>query len=207
MFRPAVYFDQDPDTGGNGGAEDKDKQPQKRAFTQAELDAMFADRAKRAGEAATAEMLGKLGVKSLEEAQAVFKKVQEAEEATKTELQKLQDAVAKANEKVDQANADKAKALEQATERLMKAEVLAQAQAQGFRPEALTDVWLVVDRSKIAEKDGNFTGVKEAVEAVAKSKPFWLAGGGPTGRGTPKPPGNLPPANQQQPPKTPTVRL
>lgn len=208
FMRPAFYFDKDSDGGGNAGGGDGDK-PQTRAFTQKELDDMFAERARRAGEAAMAELLAKLGVKTLDEAQAVFKKAKEADDASKTALEKLQGEHDAMKKKAEQAEADKATAIAQSNERLMKAEIMAQAQTQGFRSEALPDVWLVVDRTKITEKDGQFTGVKEAVEAVAKSKPFWLGTEKPSGRGTPKPVDKTGGGGDKdkQVPETPAIRL
>ncbi|WP_075063984.1 hypothetical protein [Ornatilinea apprima] len=207
FIRPTFYFSDDPDAGGstggnngdggNGGEKPKDE---KKSYTQAELDAMFADRAKQARSSTIADILKTLGVEKLDDAKALVEAKRQADEAQKSELEKAQDAIKKAEEKAAQALADAEKFKAEANERLLKAEVVRLAGEVGFRPEAAGDVWLVIDRSKISQEEtGDFKGVKEAVELIAKEKPFWLVD--PSGQkksgGTPKP--NLqtkPQANQ-----------
>lgn len=187
----------DPDGGGNAGSsgegEGQDKenkaksQNQAPTYTQEQLNEMFADRAKRGGEAAIADLLKKLNVDSIDSLTALFTQGKKLIDGQKTETEKLQASLEEANKKLEQLAQEKATALAQATEKLMRAAVTAEAMTQGFRAEAINDVWLVVDRSKVTEKDGEFAGVKEAVEAVAKAKPFWLGTTKDTpGRGTPR---------------------
>jgi len=172
-------------TGGDGGNNAGDNTAeQKRTFTQAELDALFVDRAKRASEQATKDILAKAGVKTVDELVTELSEGKKLKDSQLTELQKAQVDLKAANDKLVTAETEKKTALEQANERLMKAATLAEAVAQGFRPEAVNDVWLIVDRSKIKEKDGDFEGVKEAVAELVKSKPFWLTDKKPA-HGTP----------------------
>jgi hypothetical protein len=170
-----VFFDADPDTGGGSGG-DKGKDDKKVvSLSQEALDAMFADRAKRGGEMAIKSLLEKLGLDNEDSLTSLVGKAKEVSDKEKTELQKVQEEMTKLQEKALKAEQEKKDILAQATERLMKAAVLAEAAAQSFRPEAVNDVWLFVDRAKITEKDGDFTGIKEAVQEVAKAKAWMLA--------------------------------
>lgn len=203
LFKDLVNFDKDPDGGGGSGGE-SDPKPEKKSFTQAELDAMFSERAKRAEEKAIAEILAKTGVKTSDELVSLTAEAKKAQEAQMSELEKHKKAAVDAEAKAQAAEAEKVKALALATERLMRAAVMAEATARGFRPEAIEDVWLVVDRSKVTEKDGNFTGIKEAVESVAKSKPFWLGQakspiGTPQGKSSTTKPGQTSTNTEQRP--------
>lgn len=192
LNKPPIYYDADADAGGGGdkggdggnagGTGDKAL----RSFTQAELDAMFTDRARRASESAVNDLLGKAGFKTADELLTVLTDAKKLKDSQKTELEKVQSDLQAAQDKLVTAEAEKKTALEQATERLMKAQVLSEAAVQGFRPEAINDVWLIVDRAKIKEKDGEFEGVKEAVAEVVKLKPFWMVDKTKP-QGTPKP--------------------
>jgi hypothetical protein len=183
LRRPVFLFDADGGgASGAGGA--GDAKPETKSYTQAELDAMFADRANRASSSAVADLLKKAGIDTVENLVATVTKAKEAETAQLSELEKANNALKQAQTKAEQIQAEADQKVAQATERLMKASVLAEATAKGFRPEAVNDVWLIVDKAKIVEKDGEFTGIKEAVEAVAKAKPFWL-GDSKKGPGTP----------------------
>jgi hypothetical protein len=184
FFRSGWYFDEPADKGGGtpppakppdgtppgqAGAGDGDK----KSFTQAELDALFGARAKQAADKATADLLAALGVKSADEIKAALAKAKELEDAQLGELEKAKKLAASEKERADAAETAKTEALAQAGEKLLKAAVIAEAATAGFNDP--NDAWLYVDRSTIVEKDGsNYTGVKEAVGAVAKSKAYLL---------------------------------
>ncbi len=210
--KPVFYYDPDgggsgggntPPAAGNGAGGGETKPPETRSFTQAELDAMFSDRAKRAEENAIKTLLEKAGAKDATELLATLEEGKKAKTSQMSELEKLQAKMAELEKKATDADNARTAALAQANERLLKGEVLAAAAAKGFRPEAVNDVWLVIDRSKITEKDGAFAGVEAAIEQVVKDKPFWLGEKAP-GKGTPPPKqtakqpatGNQPEANR-----------
>lgn len=193
-------------TGGDGGNAGGTGQQQARSFTQAELDALFADRARRSAESAITDLLSKSGVKTTDELLALLTEGKKLKDGQLSELEKLKAELSTANSKADQAVADGQLALAKAKERLMRAAVIAEATSQGFRAEAVHDVWLIVDRAKITEKDDDFTGVKEAVADVAKSKPFWMAGTPQQPRGTPKPPDKQTGDDKKTPAKS-TIRF
>lgn len=162
--------------------------PPARTFTQAELETILGERLSGVSKTKETEILAKLGFKSLEEVTVAITEAAELKKSQMSELEKLQADLKVAQDKVVTAETEKTTALAQASEKLLKAAVLAEAVAANFRPEAVNDVWLIVDRSKIKEKDGDFEGVKEAVALVGTAKPFWLkAEEKPKPQGTPKP--------------------
>lgn len=101
----------------------------------------------------------------------------ERKKAAMTETEKLKAAK-------EEAEARATKVLAEANEILVRAEVKATAAEMG-----LVDgdaAYALVDRDSIELKDGKVTGVKAALEALVKAKP-WLQGerkGGPVGSGT-----------------------
>lgn len=136
-------------------------------MTQAELDQMIQDRALR-------ETRTKFG--DYEDVKAKAARLDALEEEQKTELQKAQDkataAETKAEEREQKANA-----------KLLRAEIVAQAAAQGADVD-LTVAYLAGSDAVSVDKDGNVTGVKEAVAAALKSKPnlkVTQKSGGPSG--------------------------
>lgn len=203
-----------PDGTQTNAGDVKDKKDTK-SFTQAELDQLFAGRAKSAEDAAIKKLLTELGVENVDAAKAILTKQKEADEAAKSELQKAQDQIANAKTEAEKAKSEKDAALIKARELLMKAEVVRSAlsfkDANGntFLAESVDDVWLKVDKASIKDGDGDtFTGVKEAVEQVAKDRPHWLTNPKNDGRppkGTPPTrPANKPAdeKDQKQPTKT-----
>ncbi len=135
---------------------------------------MFGERAKQARSAAVTDLLKDLGVESPDKLKDALKRLSTIEEQGKTEAQKLTDQVAALQKQIETEKATAAEQVKAATLRLMQAEVVAEAAKQGVRADAVSDVWLFVDRDKITEKEGKFEGVKEAVEAVVKAKAYLL---------------------------------
>jgi hypothetical protein len=227
FFLNHPLYDADPDGAGSGTPQSGDQPtppapptgnpqnpptPPAKTFTQDEVNTIVGERAARAGESAVNKLLEKLGVKTADELTTVVTEAKKAKDAQLSELEKAQAAQKDAEEKAAKAAQDAQVALATANERLMRAAVIAESTAHSFRPESVEDVWLVVDRSKITEKDGSFTGVKEAVDAVAKARPFWLLDSKNTPpNGTPKPkppvPGNQNNQNPTPQPKGPAIRL
>jgi hypothetical protein len=174
------------DGSGQNAGKNQNQDDGKRSFTQAELDALFAERAKYAANKAVTDLLAEFNVKDADELKTRLTKASELEQAQMTELQKAQKEAADA--KAAQVQADKAKfdALALANERLMRGAVL--ALAANFNDPA--DAWAHVDRAKVTVDDtGEVKGAKEAVEALAKAKPYLLKGAQTSPRGTPRPGG------------------
>ncbi len=196
LLKPAGWYF-DADTGGNNGggggdnSKKDDKQEEKTVtMTQAQLDVLFTERATRASAATLADLLKKAGVENVDALLNGYSEGKKLKEAQMTDKEKADKTLKDAQDEAAKAKTDLSAALAKMAERLMQSEVMAQASAQGFRPESINDVWLVVDKTKITEKDGVYTGVKEAVEAVAKAKPFWLKDGSTDKKnnGTPRTP-------------------
>jgi hypothetical protein len=188
-----MWFDADGD-GGNGNGDGKrpeDQKPPEAKFTQADVDRMLGERAKRADELVTKNLLEGLGLKSLDDLKAVVKKAGDLESAQLSELDKAKKAAEKADADRLAMEASSKAVLAQANERLMKAAVLSEATKAdyAFRPEALGDVWLFVDRAGIKPKEGSdeFEGIAETLKAVAKAKPYLVADKPGDGTGTPRP--------------------
>lgn len=119
-----------------------------------------------------------MGFESVEAFQAAAKTHKDAQDANKSELEKEKAAREKAE-------TDKKEALEKANQRLINAEIKIAAQATGFVDPG--DAVALIDRTGIAINDKEeITGVKEAVEALAKAKPHLVgkAGGGSVGSGS-----------------------
>lgn len=136
-------------------------------FTQDELNAIVGDRAKRAEEKARKELAEKLGFKSIKELEDSIAAQRKAQE---NELSELDKAKARVTE-LEQTDAQRA---QQVNAKLIKAEVRAVAGQMGFRD--LGDAQLAdLSEVEIAD-DGDVKGVKEALEALAKAKPYLLGG-------------------------------
>jgi hypothetical protein len=151
------------------------------------LNKMFGERAEQGRRTGQTELLKELGFEKPEDLKAALAEATKLRDAQKTELEKAQDAAKKAQDALTAAQAEKDTALKSASERLMRAEVMTEAMKHNppFADGALDDVWLFVDKSKIAEKDGKFSGVAEAINEVAKAKAYLLKAPAAKGPGTP----------------------
>lgn len=187
-----------PDTGGTGGAgtgtggagegnPNAGAQGGKVSFSpeqQVEIDRIIAERVNRAntsaGSKALEEQAKALGYASFEAMQVAAKAHKAAQEKEKSELQKEQEAKAAAEAKAQQAEA-------RAKQAFIKASFVAQAASANLVD--IEDAFVLADLSSVTvADDGKVEGVKEAVEALVKAKPYLVkAGGGivPPGGGNP----------------------
>lgn len=183
-----------------------------RSFTQTELNALFAERARQASQAAIAKVLKELGADDLDSLKGQLSEAAKAKKAQMSELEKLQAERDEAARVADESRQVAAQQVALANERLMMSAVMLEASKAEykFRPDALADVWAFVDRSGLAvDEAGNVTGVAEAVKAVAKGKPYMIQADPDKGPGTPSTNKRLPQAPQQAPaaPARPLVKL
>ena len=192
FFLSMPFFDQDDGAGGGGNeppADDKKAAEDK--AKQETLDKQFAERAERAAKAEREKILKELGVTDQEEAKKLLETARKADEEKKTALEKEQAAREKAETEAKAAKAAADEVLAQATTKLMNAEIKMAANTAvvdkdgkviraAFRADAMDDVLLLLNREGIQEKDGTFTGVSEALAALAKTKPYLLAEEKPT---------------------------
>lgn len=177
MFKNHVWFDAPVEGGGGnpngGGSSAGDTTPK---FTQADVDRLLGERAKRADEVVTKTLLEGLGLKSLDDLKAVVKKAGDLEAAQLTELDKAKKAAEKAEADRLKLETETKAQIERANERLMRAAVMAEAMKPdyGFRADALNDVWLFVDRAGIKPKaeGDDFEGIATALKKVAETKPY-----------------------------------
>ena len=182
---PTVYFD--ADSSGNGGG-NNDQQPEKptgKVYTQEQLNEMFADRAKQARGSALADLFKELGVESSDNLKAIITKAKEADDAQKTELQKAQDDLERAKKLADENKANYESELEKLSKRVQDTEIKVAAGNEvkdkdgkvtrpKFRPDAYDVVLSTINRKGITDKDGVYTGIEEALDELAKAKPFLL---------------------------------
>lgn len=161
-------------SGGEGGAGGQGGQGgETKPFAVFQDAATFAARMERESHSKLEAMAKELGYESVDAMKTAAKAKKDADEAAKTELEKAQAAAQKAED-------EKKAALETANRRLVDAEIRIQAQASGFAD--YTDAVALVDRSTVeVDKDGNISGVKEAVEALAKAKPHLVGEKKPAG--------------------------
>lgn len=211
-IRPVLFFDVD-DKAGGGAPAPAEPTADDKAKAQEALNQQFAERAQRAADAERKKLLEALGVKDADEAAALLKVARDAENATKSETEKLQaqiKAEQAAREKAEQEAREKTEA---ASRRLMDSEIKILASAAkiekdkilrpAFKREALDDVLLLINRNLIEEKDGAFKGVDKALEDLAKAKPWLLEEKQQAVRGTPRDQGRLQGASDQ--PRTPII--
>lgn len=154
-----------------------------RSFTQAELDKMFADRAKQAEKSAEAKFLKALGVDNLDSLKTLLKEANTLKQAQMSETEKLQaaaDGAAKRAAELEAAlNAERQARLESTRD----AAIL--EAAKGAEIPADVIVWAKAhaaeDLAKTLNDDGtiNTGAVKALAEKCRKERPGWFTAGGP----------------------------
>jgi hypothetical protein len=172
-FQP--YFEADKGASGNaetqpGNAASAGTEEAK-TYTQAELDKLFADRAKQASSSEQKRILTELGAKDLEEAKALLKKQKEAEEAQLSEMDKLK---AKVTEQ------DTYRAQLEKTQREINTQYEIKLQALTLGISDPEDAYKLLDLSKLEfdEKTGKPTNVEAVLRELVGSKPYLLGKSG-----------------------------
>jgi hypothetical protein len=189
LIKPVYEANVDAGAGSTTTGDDPAKKTEKKSaadrlkevLSQDEIDALFSDRAKQAGNKALTDLLSALGVKDADELKGKLTKAAELEKAQLTETDRAKAEAAEWKTKAEQAAIDAKAAQDKANETLMRAAVITQA-GNFHDPE---EAWLLVDKTKITVTDGKVDGAKEAVEAVVKVKPH-LVKTGSEGKGTPR---------------------
>lgn len=149
-------------TAGAGAGAPSGDDPKPITFkSQAELDAIIEARVARAKP------------KDYDELVALREKVNKAAESEKSELQKAKDAAA-------QAKADGEAAVAKANAKLIRAEILTQASAQGAVDPDAVIAFLAGSEDIVVDGD-EVKGAKQAVKKLLESKPYLVgkAGGAP----------------------------
>ena len=197
IHRPFFLLDEAGDGGQGDGKSDADKKSDEDKSKQDDLNKQFADRAKRAEEAAIKKTLEALGVKDLDEAKALTESARKADEARKTDLEKAEAKRIEAEEKAKTAEANAQANLDAATKRVLDSEIKINAASPlmdkdskkvlrpAFRKEALDDVLILISREAIEEDGEKFKNIDKALADLAKAKPYLLEEPAQPGRGTP----------------------
>lgn len=143
-----------------------------KTLTQEEFDSLVQDRVARASKSSQEKLAKELGFASVEELTAAAKAHKEAQEAAKTETQRLQEAKEAAERKAQEEATKATEALTKADKRIIRTEVRSLARELGAVD--LDDVEILLEKSggeiKVDE-EGNVTGAKEALEALKTAKP------------------------------------
>ena len=164
--KPVFWYS--PDEGASGSPDAEIKSPHAEGNggpDQKTLDKQFAERARRAEEAERKRILETAGVKDEAELQAMVKAKAEADEAAKSELQKAADKAAQAEQALEALKAENAGKLDELKRQLLDTDIkfaalMAARDRDGkvvrppFRPEAVTEVLLLVNRSEITSENG-----------------------------------------------------
>ncbi len=176
-----------PNAGDQGG----------KTFSQDDVNTLVGNARKEGRTSGEKALLESLGLQSVDDLKGIIKAAKDAEEANKTELQKAQDAKIKAEGDLEAEKQQRKADNDAMTKRLLDGEIRIASAAPvmdkdgkkvvrpAFRREALEDVTLLIDRTLIIEKDGKFEGLDKALDALAKGKPYLLAGETQTPKGTP----------------------
>lgn len=151
------------------------QQPQMVQMSQADFDRIIGERVNRAKSSTSEELLKALGVESPDQAKELIKAAQEAKESQMTEVQKWQAKAEQAAQAATQAQKDKEQADALRQETLLRFEVMQEAMKAdyGLNPQALADVWTLIDKSEIKlDETGKATGIDKALQALVKAKPY-----------------------------------
>lgn len=165
-----------------------------RTFTpeqQAEMDRIVGERAVRAKQSAIGDLLKELGVEDVGALKRQLDAQREAEEAEKTELEKAQERLAEMERQQRESDAA-------TRDRLIRAEIRMQAAQMGFRNADIAYAAADLSAVDIGE-DGEVSGVKDALESLAKAEPYLV--------GEPKPPAPGTDGGKGSPPQSGGVAL
>jgi small-conductance mechanosensitive channel len=158
----------DANSGGNGGERDdeSDGGDDHKVVTMTEdaLNKLFGERASRAERAGVKALLEKLGVQDEKSLAALVKAQQDAAQAEKTDLEK-------ANERVEALEAQNRSLADQLRRQKLEAAVRETARDMKFRNPQIALSMVNLDDLDVDE-DGKVLGVREALEALAKSDEY-----------------------------------
>lgn len=131
-------------------------------------------------QAALRELLGDLGVDSPETLKQVISNHREAEEAKKSDAEKMAKALEKAAKERDEAQSSKAAATQAATEMARRSEAQLKAITSGVKPERIQAVLKLADLSDVEVSDDfsvDGETVLQRIEAVLEEYPEFAATG------------------------------
>ncbi len=212
LLRPRVFFD--ANSGGGGGGSDGDGGNGQQLedlfkvlerYPQDAKDKVFGARASQARNSALTDLFKELGVDNADALKSVIKAAKDADDAQKSELQKSIDKANAAEKALADQKTTHDTAIAELEKRILNTEIKIAAgtevkdkDGKVLRPRARADaldaLLLIIDRTGVSQKDGAYTGIEEALDALAKSKTFMFetepeltAQGTPDGKGPRKP--------------------
>lgn len=167
------------------------KPPAEPTFTQKDMDAVAGRTRKEAADAARKALLKELGIADVEDPKAVdtvktkLTAAQQAEEAQKTEAQKLQDRITALEKERDTAAQKAAEALSKAVAERVNSRI--ESLAKDSRVQTPGDVVDYLEKhhtdelKSAATEDGkpDEKRIAELIEMVKKARPHWFAPGTP----------------------------
>jgi len=139
-------------------------------FTQEDLDRVAGETRKAGREAAEKELLKELGVEDREALKASLKAAKDAEDAQKTESQKLQEENAKL---LADAEAAKAEARNSRIDSALSLKI----RDAGINPERASSAMRLVDLSALEVNGTEVKGLDEAVAKLKAESPEWFVAG------------------------------
>lgn len=165
--------DKKSDENGNGdGTDTGKKKDQDKKFSQADVDRIVGDRAKRAKTSGEADVLKALGFESTEDAKAVLDQWKKDEDAKKTKVELAEGLAEKAEKEKDAAQSERDALEEQLEDERINHAIELAAAMMGFHDPK--DASGSVDREslKYDKETGKIEGVDEALDELAKEKPY-----------------------------------
>jgi thioesterase domain-containing protein len=133
---------------------------------------MAADLRRKESESATRKVLASLGIEDVDKAKAAIEAAKAADEASKTELQKAQDAVAAAVARADEAEA-------KARGTLVLSKLENQLRDAGINPQRVDGAMKLAPLNDVQiAADGSIVGLEDAVKAVKEASPEWFGAPG-----------------------------
>lgn len=155
-------------------------------FTQADMDKAIKERLareRRKLKDATTKQYG-----DYDELKKAAVRLQELEDSSKTEQEKLSDQFAATQAQLAELQDQNARLAQEASEARLRSDIVAQATAMDFVDPM--DAWRLIDVASIeVDDDGQPTGIEEKLKAIAENKPYLLRQA-PQGKLSPTNPGH-----------------
>ncbi len=155
-------------------------------YTQEQLDAMFADRAKRAGESAVAGVLKDLGVDKIDDLKTTLADARRLKESQQSELDRTKAEAANLKTQLDKEKSDAQAKLDAAkaqNEKLLKRQAFADS-AKTLKltfptPQAESDAFALADLAKVTIEGEAVKGMDDVLKDLQKNRPHLFASAKP----------------------------